>query len=100
MLRITETTTNEAQTMLQLEGRLIGQWVALLRESGESLKTNSFALELSCVSFVDHAGLELLHTWQARGIKLLNCPMFLQEMLRQAAIAQTDFTTQPISAAS
>ncbi len=100
MLRITETTTSEVQTLLQLEGRLVGQWVALLRESVAPLEANSFALELTSVSFVDQAGLELLHTWQARGIKLLNCPLLLQEMLRQAAIAKSDFTTQPVSAAS
>ncbi|NOT60326.1 MAG: hypothetical protein HOP19_08890 [Acidobacteria bacterium] len=100
MLRITETTTNEAQTLLQLEGRLVGQWVALLRESGESLEANAFALELTGVSFVDHAGLELLHSWQTRGIKLLNCPLFLQEMLRQAALAKTNFATPPMSVAS
>ena len=100
MLRITETTTNEAQTLLQLEGRLVGQWVALLRESAAPFEANSFALELTGVSFVDHAGLELLHTWQARGITLLNCPLFLQEMLRQAAIAKTEFATEPMSVAS
>ena len=100
MLRITETTTNKAQPMLRLEGRLVGQWVALLRESGESLNADAFALELTGVSFVDRAGLELLHSWQTRGIKLLNCPLFLQEMLRQAAIAKSDFTTQPLPIAS
>lgn len=100
MLRITETTTSEAQTLLELEGRLIGQWVALLRESAAPLDANSFALELAGVTFVDHAGLELLHHWQARGIKLLNCPLFLQEMLRQAAIASTEFATQPMAVAS
>ena len=100
MLRITETTTSEAQTLLQLEGRLIGQWVALLRESAAPLEANSFALDLTSVSFVDHAGLELLQAWQARGIKLLNCPLFLQEMLRQAAIANTEFATPPTGVAT
>ncbi len=100
MLRITKTTTVEAQTLLQLEGRLVGQWVGLLRESAAPLEANSIALELSGVSFVDHAGLELLHTWQARSISLLNCPLFLQEMLRQAALAKTDFATQPMAVAS
>ena len=97
MLRITEITTTKAQTLLQLEGRLIGQWVELLRESAAPLTANSFALELTGLSFVDHAGLELLHTWQARGIKLLNCPLFLQEMLRPAAINQTLPITEKLS---
>ena len=100
MLRITKTTTTEAQTLLQLEGRLIGRWVTLLSDSATTLESPSFALDLTRVSFVDHAGLELLRAWQARGIALLNCPLFLQEMLRQAAIATSNFATEPMSVAS
>ena len=83
MLRITEETAPENKTLLRLEGRLMGQWVELLRESGAGLSAPLFALEMTGVSFVDRAGLKLLHQWQASGITLLNCPFFLQEMLRQ-----------------
>lgn len=100
MLRITETNTSEAQTILQLEGRLIGQWVTLLRESAAALAAASFALEMTGVTFVDHSGFELLRSWQRRGIELLNCPLFLQEMLRQAAVAETPPPAEVISIAS
>ena len=97
MLRITETTTTEAQTLLQLEGRLIGQWVVLLRERATRPEATSFALDLTGVSFADHAGLELLRAWQTRGIALLNCPLFLQEMLRPAGINEMPQITETIS---
>ena len=46
----------------------------------ECANVENWQRQSSIVSFVDHAGLELLHTWQARGNTMLNCPLFLKEM--------------------
>ena len=83
MLRITKETTAENIQLFRLEGRLVGQWVELLRETGAGLGAASFALDLAGVSYANQAGVELLCAWQTQGVRLRNCPLFLHEMLRQ-----------------
>ena len=50
--------------MLKLEGRIIGPWTAELERSwhslGASLDGRKLAVDLRCVSYVDHKGREIL----------------------------------------
>jgi ABC-type transporter Mla MlaB component len=82
MLRITEETTAEDITLLRLEGRLVDEWVELLRAQITRHVPATLVLELSGVSYANQEGLCLLREWQTRGVVLRNGSLFLHEMLR------------------
>ena len=83
MLKISEPLTNHAVT-LKLEGRLIGPWVAELKNACEQhlAAKQSINLDFADVTFADGTGLALLLRLRARGVTLLNCSPFLEEELR------------------
>ena len=87
MLKISEPSPNHIVT-LKLEGRLIGPWVAELKNACEHhlAARKPVSLDVADVSFADRAGLALLLHLRARGVKLLNCSPFLEEELRTAPI--------------
>ncbi len=62
MLRIVEEHTTNKLMTLRLDGRLVSQWVGLLRSSCEQAFDNDgrLILDLAGVSFADHEGVQLL----------------------------------------
>jgi anti-anti-sigma regulatory factor len=83
MLRITPIESGN-QILLRLEGRLSGPWVSELGEACEKALSagNALVLNLAEVSFLDAAGIDLLTGIQGRGVKLVDCSMFVSEQLK------------------
>jgi hypothetical protein len=77
MLRITPS-DEPTGLALHLEGKLVGQWVELLR----SAATGAHTLDLAHVTFVDPDGLRLLHDVQRQGVRLRHASGFISELLR------------------
>jgi anti-anti-sigma regulatory factor len=73
MLRITVITETE-RTVLKLEGKLGGPWVAELercwRMAMHGCHNEPILIDLSDVSFVDSAGKELIRNMYGRGVEL------------------------------
>jgi hypothetical protein len=69
---------------LKLEGRVIGPWIAELKNACDPFLAakSSINLDFADVSFADHAGIALLLRLRAQGVKFLNCSPFLEEELR------------------
>ena len=86
MLRIVEEKATNNQTVLRLDGRLVSQWIEILRSSCEqAIKDNgSLVLEMSGVSFADREGLRLLRQLNERQVALLHCSPFLREQLKSS----------------
>jgi len=84
MLKITRAVLSKQETALRLDGRIAGQWVALLRESAESVLTDGVKLtiDLQNISFIDCEGIVLLKTLIARGVDPINPPLFVVEQIR------------------
>lgn len=82
MLRITTTTANETNR-LKLEGKLVGPWVAECRAACAAANARSarVALDLSGVTFVDAAGLQLLGQLIRDGHVVSACSSFVAELL-------------------
>jgi ABC-type transporter Mla MlaB component len=78
MLRITQ-----RDGCLVVEGRVAGPWVAELSRAADDLlaAAGSPRLDLSGVSYVDHAGLELLRELDRR--MSIRASGFVNEMLRR-----------------
>lgn len=68
---------------LRLEGKLIGPWVGELRRAYEELQVpaGSLALNLSAVTFIDRAGVQLLGDLMHRGATIYGCRGFIAELL-------------------
>lgn len=84
MLKIIVANGTNRATTVRLAGRLIGPWVEELRRACEPVlaKGDVLALDMSEVSFVDQAGVELLWRLRSRNAVLSNCSGFVAELLK------------------
>ena len=86
MLRISLVAEGVKGLTLRLEGRVVGPWVAELREAcGKVLgEKRGLTLDLSEVMFASRQGVALLLELKAQGVVLSGCPPFLRLELKAA----------------
>ena len=84
MLKITRLEPARDGAVLKLEGRLVGPWVAELKEIAEAelAQERPLAFDVSEVSFVDRGGEELLRELVARRVRLDGPSGFVRELLK------------------
>ena len=87
MLRISRIDQNSAGLCLKVEGRLSGDWVALLEgELAEAARTTtSLSLDLAAVDFASLQATEMLRAATARGVRVVACSPFLAKLLVTSA---------------
>jgi ABC-type transporter Mla MlaB component len=92
MLKITRVASSNQEITLQLDGRLTGQWVELLRESAESVLAEGQRLTLDWenICFIDCEGLALVTSLIGRGVRQVNAPLFVAEQIKKCEEAQGD----------
>ena len=85
MLKITRTVLSDKEVTLQLDGRVSGQWVELLRETAESALDEGVALcmDLKNISFIDCDGIALIRNLIERGVRHTNPPLFVAEQIKK-----------------
>ena len=85
MLKITSVVVSEKEVTLQLDGRVSGQWIELLRETAESVLNQGARLnvDLKNISFIDCDGIALLRNLIERGVPHINPPLFVAEQIKQ-----------------
>jgi anti-anti-sigma regulatory factor len=83
MLKITRAVLSNQETTLQLDGRVGGQWVGLLRDSAESVlnEGRKLTVDLKNISFIDCEGITLLKSLIKRGADPINAPLFVAEQI-------------------
>lgn len=81
MLKITQTQDATGASLLILEGRLLGPWVAELQTAVASIPPQTVQLDLAGVRFVDAEGLALLCRLEEQGARLLRASPFVQEAM-------------------
>ena len=84
MLRITKMEDNGTQVLLRLEGKVMGQWAALLDGECRSFLGQKKAVYLDCsnVDFVDGEGIEVLNNLSRTQVTLMSAPGFVTELLQ------------------
>ena len=94
MLKITKVVSASREVTLQLDGRVTGPWVELLRESAESnMKLGlRLTLDLENLWFVDCEGLALMKSLIQLGVQPINVPLFIVEQLRKCESEQGERT--------
>ena len=92
MLKITKVATSNQEITLQLDGRVTGQWIELLRDSAESVLEEEMrlSLDLKNICFIDCEGLAVMKSLMGRGVRQVNAPLFVAEQLRKCAAAEGD----------
>jgi len=85
MLKITRAVLSEKEISLQLDGRVSGQWVELLRETAESALDEGvgLSLDLKNISFIDCEGIALVRNLIERGVRHTNPPLFVAEQIKE-----------------
>ncbi len=85
MLRISEIAKNGSSVTLKLEGRIASEWASLLEEHCNAFleRNERLSLDFSGVSFVDPRGVESLTRTMAKGVKIINCPAFIEAILKR-----------------
>jgi anti-anti-sigma regulatory factor len=85
MLKITKVVLARQEVTLQLDGRVTGQWVELLRETAElALREGSrLNVDLENVCFIDCEGIAVIKSLLDRGARHLNAPLFVAEQIRR-----------------
>jgi ABC-type transporter Mla MlaB component len=85
MLKITSVVVSEKEITLQLDGRVSGQWVELLRETAEPVLNGGVRLnvDLKNISFIDCGGIALIRSLIERGVRHLNPPLFVAEQIKK-----------------
>ncbi len=88
MLRISPAVEGVPGITFRLEGRVVGPWVAELRQACETVleEKRSVTLDLSEVMFASRAGLALLLELKAHGVLLSGCSSFLSQELKAADV--------------
>ncbi|MGO9467199.1 MAG: hypothetical protein ACLQVF_23910 [Isosphaeraceae bacterium] len=94
MLRIARVDggTSESIVTLRLEGKLLGPWVGELRRACGELHVPpaGLSLNLSAVTFIDAAGVELLGALMSRGATIDGCKGFIAELLNLSETSSGD----------
>ena len=85
MLKITVAVLTTQEITLQLDGRLAGRWVELLRDTATSVLDQglSVQVDLRNISFIDCEGIVLLKSLIDRGVSHVNAPLFVAEQIRK-----------------
>lgn len=83
MLRIERLNEEDATVTLKLDGRIVGQWVAILEEQCLQVLKQQKQLILDCadVSFIGREGIEMLGKLKGGCVKCINCSLFVQAIL-------------------
>ena len=84
MLKISEIPPSNHTVTLRLEGRIVGPWVAELRDSCEKLLAEGrlLNLRLAEVEFLDPGGITLLTGLKERGVRVIDCSPFVDVQLK------------------
>lgn len=80
----------EGETVLRLEGQVIGPWVDELRAICETARGRRvpMTLDLAAVTFVSREGVQLLLELRERSVTLRHCSGFVREQLRGAEMSR------------
>jgi hypothetical protein len=83
MLRISLLETAGETSTFRLEGRILGPWVDELRSFAEGVmrRGGRLKLELSEVSFIDGAGVQLIRELEDQGVDVTGASPFISAQL-------------------
>jgi hypothetical protein len=85
MLRIQKVADSGTEITLQVEGRIVTEWVAVLEgECWQALREplQQLRLDLGAVTFIDPRGVVAVRRLVTEGVIIVNSPEFIDDLLR------------------
>jgi hypothetical protein len=78
VLRIADLADSAGNPSLRVEGKVVGPWVAELRDIAirRLARSGALVIDLSALTFADPAGIALLRDLATRGVTFVNCSAF------------------------
>ncbi|HRY16050.1 MAG TPA: hypothetical protein P5330_09300 [Candidatus Competibacteraceae bacterium] len=85
MLRITRFVNSSSSAALKVEGRIVGDWVIVLKQAidAELQSGQTLELDFTDVSFVDEAGIRLLRDLSHNHLSMTHCSGLIQALLNK-----------------
>lgn len=86
MFRSTEVSEDDHSATLRLDGKLIEPWVSELERlclHYKNGKNKTVVLDFAGVTFIDDKGVKMLERIKDDKIKIINCSIFIQHVLRK-----------------
>jgi len=86
MMKVTRVAEDEERVTLKIEGRIAGEWVAILKEECRRCleKKGALILDFSELSYIDAAGIQALKTMDRQRVSLIGASLFLSGLLKEA----------------
>ncbi|NIS09479.1 MAG: STAS domain-containing protein [Candidatus Dadabacteria bacterium] len=87
MLKITEVNNTGNKIELKLEGKIVGTCIDYLSEVCTDIdkrKVEEVMLDFSGVRYVESGGVDILQKLMKDNIKIKNCPIFIEELLKKS----------------
>ena len=83
MLKITEMSRSDSAIAFKLEGKVLAPWVEELRQicTAAPHESRQIHLDLDAVTYLDEAGVELMHDLIRQGVSIAQCSGFIAELL-------------------
>ncbi|MCB1918772.1 MAG: hypothetical protein KDJ28_02175 [Candidatus Competibacteraceae bacterium] len=90
MLRITRFVNPSSSVVLKVEGRVVADWVIVLKQAidAELQSAQTLELDFTDVSFVDGAGIRLLRDLSCNNLSITHCSGLIQALLNKDNINQ------------
>ena len=97
MLKITPTRENEKSLKVRLCGQLTKEYLPEVERmiAGESTESQTVALDLANVTFVDREAMVFLCSVKTRNIAIENCPSYVIRWIRQERLCGGTPTGDP-----
>ena len=97
MIRLTVRSQTPEEAVLQVDGRVTGENVAILEQEGTRLlgAAQRLVLDLRWVRFFDKDGLALLRRWPRERLVLRNASWFVRALLERHGLETEDGSQEP-----
>ncbi|MCI0418675.1 MAG: STAS domain-containing protein [Acidobacteria bacterium] len=84
MLRITLIAESRSSVTLKLEGRIVSDWVAVLKQESLTVlqERKRLVLDFSEVTFIDHRGVKMLKKLAHGKVKMINRSPLVLDLLK------------------
>ncbi|WNM58037.1 STAS domain-containing protein [Candidatus Nitrospira allomarina] len=83
MVRLTVKATQNGTTTVEIEGRIVSEWINVVESECQGLlaQGNHVVLDFSAVNFVGEDGVRMIRRLIIKGCQIKNCPSFIQPIL-------------------
>lgn len=83
MVRLTLKATHPSTTTVEIEGRIVSDWIEVVETECQRLlaQGNNVVLDFSAVNFVGEDGVRMIRQLMTKGCRVVKCPPFIQQVL-------------------